>query len=392
MRRARLRLCRRRVRCARYSHARLGDDPRRSCALTRLPAAPGSASVLVARGSVARATFERVVVDADSDDVVALAPSAKGLLLDSAPATAKSARAAAAAAAAAAATATVHGADNAVDAVLPRPAENGGGGRKHAAAAHANGGAASDDDVAMPLAAPFVPGEQTLGDRLRALELAAGAAVDAPALPGGAARPGEVPRADSLAVLLTQALASSDGALLERVLSVSDRKVAANTVARLRPEQALAFLAAAVARLQASPARGARLAHWIRETLAAHAGYLTAAPGAAPLLAALYGVLDARLALYRPLLALSGRLDLLLAAQRRTAGAAGAAAAGGASAPQVEYTEPDGDEPEDARGGGGSDDEDDEEEEDEDAEADSGLEDSDGMGDLGEEGPDTDDD
>lgn len=220
-------------------------------------------------------------------------------------------------------------------------------------------------------------GEQTLGERLRALEIAAGEhgneAAAAPAAPS--AFDGAVPRADSLAVLLGQALASNDTALLERVLSVSDRKVAANTVARLRPEQALAFLAAAVSRLQTSPARGARLAHWIRETLAAHAGHLTAAPGAGQLLAALYGILDARLALYRPLLALSGRLDLLLAAQRRSQGAS-SGAVGGA---QVEYEEPEDGEPEDVHGALGSDDESDS---DEDGDAAGG---SDGMGDLGEE-------
>jgi hypothetical protein len=174
-----------------------------------------------------------------------------------------------------------------------------------------------------------VSGAQTLGERLRALEIAAGEHEDdgaaAPVVPP--AFDGDVPRADSLAVLLGQALASNDTALLERVLSVSDRKVAANTVSRLRPEQALAFLAAAVSRLQTSPVRGARLAHWIRETLAAHAGYLTAAPGANQVLTALYGILDARLSMYRPLLALSGRLDLLLAAQQRSQGASSGAAA-----------------------------------------------------------------
>ena len=308
---------------------------------------------------------------------VVLKPTAKGALLD-APGSAKAARAAAASAAAAAAAATVHGADNACDAAMPRPAENGGA-RKHAAA-HANG------DAAAHAAAPATQhvrvaaaGEQTLGERLRALEIAAGEhddeAAAAPSAPS--AFDGDVPRADSLAVLLGQALASNDTALLERLLSVSDRKVAANTVARLRPEQALAFLAAAVSRLQTSPARGARLAHWIRETLAAHAGYLTAAPGASQLLTALYGILDARLALYRPLVALSGRLDLLLAAQRRSQGAS-SGAMGGA---QVEYEEPEEGEEEDVRGALGSDDESGSDEDD----CAPGEDGSDGMGDLGEE-------
>ena len=331
----------------------------------------GAGSIFIARGSVARASFERVVLGAGD---VLLKPSGKGALLDN-PGSAKAARAAAASASAAAAAATVHGADNACDAALPRPTENGGS-RKHSAAL-ANG----DAHAAYPAARHVrvaVSGEQTLGERLRALEIAAGEHEDdgaaAPVVPP--AFDGDVPRADSLAVLLAQALASNDTALLERVLSVSDRKVAANTVSRLRPEQALAFLAAAVSRLQTSPARGARLAHWIRETLAAHAGYLTAAPGANQVLTALYGILDARLSMYRPLLALSGRLDLLLAAQNRSQGVSSGTAVSG---PQVEYEEPEDGEVEDVHGALDSDDEEDEDEDD------AAGDGSDGMGDLGEE-------
>jgi U3 small nucleolar RNA-associated protein 5 len=138
------------------------------------------------------------------------------------------------------------------------------------------------------------------------------------------------------------------------VLSVSQPGVVANTCDRLSPQLALSFLAACVARLQAKPVRGAHLAKWIRALLVAHAAHFANSPQAAGLLSALYSILDTRLALYRPLLALSGRLDLVLAAHARgkRAGAQGHGGSGEDGLPVV-YDEPDGPEPEaeDARGG-----------------------------------------
>lgn len=314
--------------------------------------------MLIARGSLARAAFERVALPVGGPAVLTL-PALAESQPDDARAACQPHRAGSQGPAAA-----VHGADNAAEAVLPRPAEQQAGpagSRKRSSAA----AAAMDAPAAISPAAGAAGGEQSLGDRLRALELAGGSRLRC--APAGAdddaqgeadqhgaahaapSAPGPVPRADSLAVLLTQALGSGDSAMLERVLSVSDAKVVANTCARLAPELALAFLAASVARLQSTPARGSQLARWVRATLVAHAAYLSSAPGAAPLLTALYGVLDARLALYRPLLALSGRLELLLAAQRRAACAGDAQEADGAAA--VEYEEPEDGEVEDARGG-----------------------------------------
>lgn len=176
---------------------------------------------------------------------------------------------------------------------------------------------------------------------------------------------GTAPRADSLVILLTQALGSSDGALLERVLSVSQASVVSNTCNLLSPQLALSFLAACVARLQAKPVRGAHLARWIRALLVAHAAHFANSPLAGTLLASLYGILDTRLALYRPLLALSGRLDLVLAAHARGKATSQANGEdgdddGAANHLPVVYDEPDGAEVEveDARGGVGDSDDD----------------------------------
>lgn len=157
--------------------------------------------------------------------------------------------------------------------------------------------------------------EQTLGERLAALELqhqqrgihhpgdnqqpgTTAAMDDDQATAGGlataAAGSGQLPpgpiKADSLSVLLTQALRSSDRALLERCLGVSNERVIVNTVKRLVPMDAVALLRVTVERLQSKPVRGHQLATWIRAVLVSHTAYLMAAPGAQPIMTSLYQV------------------------------------------------------------------------------------------------------
>ena len=123
-------------------------------------------------------------------------------------------------------------------------------------------------------------GGKTLGERVRALETNAG---DAPTRDGTEWNPppdpheaaattlavpsaddaaalavaealngtkGAPPKADSLAVLLSQALVAEDRALIERCLSVSDPTVVDNTVSRLAPHAATRLLGAALDRMQ----------------------------------------------------------------------------------------------------------------------------------------------
>ena len=109
---------------------------------------------------------------------------------------------------------------------------------------------------------------------------------------GGVAGTASLPpgplKADSLSVLLTQALRSSDRALLEQCLAVGNERVIANTVRRLLPLDAALLLRAAVERLQSRPSRGQQLAAWIQAVLLHHTAYLMAAPGAAPVMTPLY--------------------------------------------------------------------------------------------------------
>ena len=130
-------------------------------------------------------------------------------------------------------------------------------------------------------------------------------------------------KADSLAVLLSQALQSGDKVLLERCLAVRNDDVINKTIKRLAPVDAAAFLRAAVQRLQSAPARGEQLATWIRSVLLHHTAYLCGVAGTQGTLGYLYQLIEARLASYQSLLALSGRLDLVLANARRAHGGDG---------------------------------------------------------------------
>jgi U3 small nucleolar RNA-associated protein 5 len=141
---------------------------------------------------------------------------------------------------------------------------------------------------------------------------------------------GRAPRANSLSTLLSQALRADDRALLERCLSVSDESVIKRTVAALSSDEAIAFLALVVERLNARPHHGLHLSRWIRGVLCKHASYLMSAPRAKTALSALHQMIESRVSLMKPLLQLSGRLDLLLS-QRE-----GEAAGSGDAAPPME--------------------------------------------------------
>lgn len=121
-----------------------------------------------------------------------------------------------------------------------------------------------------------------------------------------------IPKADSLQSILTQALRTNDSAMLESVLAVSDLSIIRNTVQRLPTQQILPFLKAIVDKFQAKPARGT-LILWIQAVLKQHTAYLITVPDLVKTLSGLYLVVDSRLASFKKLLQLSGRLDLLLA-------------------------------------------------------------------------------
>ena len=73
----------------------------------------------------------------------------------------------------------------------------------------------------------------------------------------------------------------------------------------------LPFLEAVLQRVQGRPARVASLASWMRALLAQHAAYLMSCPQLLPMLTPLYQLIEERLAAFKPLLKLVGRMQML---------------------------------------------------------------------------------
>jgi len=166
----------------------------------------------------------------------------------------------------------------------------------------------------------------TLGERVRALEIA----IDGQK--GERARRREqeekkknsnqqssfvAPRADSLGTLLAQALQADDQNLLERCLSVDDKRVIEQTCARLTGPAAMKLLKTCLDYMKDKPNRGERLAKWCRATLVRHASFAAVSPNAQRTLQHLQAQIEQRTGQREPLLKLMGRLDLLLYASTR---------------------------------------------------------------------------
>ena len=78
----------------------------------------------------------------------------------------------------------------------------------------------------------------------------------------------------SLNQVLSQAIASGDIQLLEKALSISDRKIINATVRNLNPVIVTQLIDHLVVRLQKKPNRASLLIEWIRACLLHHSGYL----------------------------------------------------------------------------------------------------------------------
>ena len=143
--------------------------------------------------------------------------------------------------------------------------------------------------------------EPTLAERLHAMEVAAPKPVKVVNMPPAA----------SLTTVLTQALKSSDTALLESCLHHTDAKIILGTIRRLDSTLAVSLLEQLASRLSRKPGRSADLGVWVRNTIVVHGGYLASIPSLVRTLSSLHTVLSTRAATLPRLLALQGRLDMI---------------------------------------------------------------------------------
>ncbi|GJP51122.1 hypothetical protein CLOM_g10289 [Closterium sp. NIES-68] len=185
-------------------------------------------------------------------------------------------------------------------------------------------------------------GERTIEEQLKELGISASGLVIAPA----AARKPEssalvlskspsraraetlevlaAPRAESLSVVVQQALEAGDMPLLcqcfEAAMTVRRRQLVLPTVRHLAPHLALKLVEVVAGRVQEHPAEARAMVPWMQAALTCHAGMLASAPAAHRALAALYQTVEARVAALRPMLELAGRLQLVVMAVRETKG------------------------------------------------------------------------
>eukprot|EP01018_Ginkgo_biloba_P014729 Gb_29253 [translate_table: standard] len=122
-----------------------------------------------------------------------------------------------------------------------------------------------------------------------------------------------LPSADSLIVLLTQALHSDDNLLLEQCLSISDTKVMTKSVSSLSSVDALELLKGLVSKIKSRATRASSILPWIRVLLLQHASYIMSEASSLTVLNTLYQMIESRVSVFRPILQLSGRLDLIMA-------------------------------------------------------------------------------
>jgi U3 small nucleolar RNA-associated protein 5 len=92
---------------------------------------------------------------------------------------------------------------------------------------------------------------------------------------------------------------------------MGDLRLIFNTVHRLPTAFVVPFLKQVVRRFQSRPGRGIKLAKWIKAVLLIHMAYLMTVPGLTNELGPLYQTIDMRLAAFKKLLRLQGRLDVL---------------------------------------------------------------------------------
>lgn len=121
------------------------------------------------------------------------------------------------------------------------------------------------------------------------------------------------PTVESIQGVLVQGLQANDKQLINSALNISNVATIHNTVSKLPTTTIFPLLTYISNRLRSKPtAAGTPLVAWLRELLSQHASYLMSSPEVRTQLAAIYQHLDSRLASFKRLLKLHGRVELLL--------------------------------------------------------------------------------
>ncbi|KAG6388626.1 hypothetical protein SASPL_150058 [Salvia splendens] len=121
------------------------------------------------------------------------------------------------------------------------------------------------------------------------------------------------PSADSVNILVKQALHADDRALLIDCLYRQDEKVIANSLSMLNPSDVLKFLKSLVPIIQLKGAVLACALPWLRSLLLQHSSSIMSQESSLAALNSLYQIIESRVSTFNPALQLSSYLDLLYA-------------------------------------------------------------------------------
>ncbi|KAK6345436.1 Small subunit (SSU) processome component [Orbilia javanica] len=198
------------------------------------------------------------------------------------------------------------------------------------------------------------PEEQTFEDRIKALNLSAGGSagsteksqrsdvspmtnITVPSIDGAAIiannyQAVKFPNATSLTTVLTQALKTDDRALLETCLQVTKVDMIESTIQRLDSLLAADLVMKLSEIIARKPGRAGSLMIWIQKTLVNHGGHLLTLPDLVRTMASLQRVLGKRAEALPKMLALRGRLSMLVAQMKLRSMARDRLGAGGDSA------------------------------------------------------------
>ncbi|XP_062001432.1 uncharacterized protein LOC133718584 [Rosa rugosa] len=152
--------------------------------------------------------------------------------------------------------------------------------------------------------------EPTMGEKLTSLNIVPDDRVESQNKEGSSlhAKP---PSADSVHILLKQALHADDRALLFECLYTQDEKVIAKSVSQLNPAGVLKLLQSLISLIES---RGAILAcalPWLRSLLLQHASGIVSQESSLSALNSLYQLIESRVSTFQSALQLSSVLDLL---------------------------------------------------------------------------------
>lgn len=118
--------------------------------------------------------------------------------------------------------------------------------------------------------------------------------------------------ADSLVVLLQQALQTKDHALLNQCLLCTNESVIVTTIARLPTNRVIDLIHVLIAKYEKKPHARVLVTVWMKEVLTFHMSYLITVPEISVALRTMQGFFETRIASYTKIASLAGRLDLIM--------------------------------------------------------------------------------